>query len=547
MRTWKRNLVLVLALSLAVAPIALASPKGPSKALERSAGVFDRVAFANQMIQLGDRLAAEQVDVAFAAPLRVEVTPEDLDGIRNGMAFERKIKVGVNKELSVAVDFSDIRGRLALETVRDFGALRGNEDNFVWSGPVISPGAAALRVHITDFDMPDGSELYVYTPEGMAFGPYTGRGPNGTGEFWTNTVVGSDVILQVYRHGGSSDQPSFVVSGVGHITDRFQLAKTLAPRPQAAEPNCSFNEPCVVGAGCVTGVSAVEDARTAVALMLFSSGAWQYICSGGLIADSDDSSDIPYFMTANHCISKGGEASSLEAFFDYSAPCGTSTTCALPGNPSTNGSSIVASNRKSDFTLLQLSQSAPSGSAFLGWNSDPVAFNGDNPGDPPTYLYRISHPAGAPQSYSEHVVDPSRPTCRSWPRGGWIYSSDVFGATEGGSSGSPVMNADGEIVGQLSGACGYDVNNPCNADENATVDGAFAAYYDKVAQYLGPGGGGTDPGPDPTCTDADGDGYCVEDGDCDDSDPHVYPGHNDTKGRWGRDNVDNDCNGIIDG
>jgi serine protease len=51
-------------------------------------------------------------------------------------------------------------------------------------------------------------------------------------------------------------------------------------------------------------------------------------------------------------------------------------------------------------------------------------------------------------------------------------------------------------------------------------------------------------------TDADGDGYnSIETGgtDCDDTDPHVYPGHQDTKGKWGRDDVDNDCNGVIDG
>jgi serine protease len=39
----------------------------------------------------------------------------------------------------------------------------------------------------------------------------------------------------------------------------------------------------------------------------------------------------------------------------------------------------------------------------------------------------------------------------------------------------------------------------------------------------------------------------VEDGDCADHDPNTYPGHNDTKGRWGRNGVDNDCNGVIDG
>ncbi|HEY5680690.1 MAG TPA: PKD domain-containing protein, partial [Pseudomonadales bacterium] len=79
----------------------------------------------------------------------------------------------------------------------------------------------------------------------------------------------------------------------------------------------------------------------------------------------------------------------------------------------------------------------------------------------------------------------SRPTCRSWPRGPWIYSSDTFGATEGGSSGSPVVNEAGQVVGQLSGACGYETSNVCS-DLNATVDGAFAAYFNDVAQWLDP-------------------------------------------------------------
>jgi serine protease len=46
--------------------------------------------------------------------------------------------------------------------------------------------------------------------------------------------------------------------------------------------------------------------------------------------------------------------------------------------------------------------------------------------------------------------------------------------------------------------------------------------------------------------DADGDGSTFED-DCDDNDPNVYPGHDEMKGRWSHDGVDNDCNGIIDG
>jgi hypothetical protein len=52
--------------------------------------------------------------------------------------------------------------------------------------------------------------------------------------------------------------------------------------------------------------------------------------------------------------------------------------------------------------------------------------------------------------------------------------------------------------------------------------------------------------PPPSCTDDDGDGSCVPE-DCNDADSSVYPGQNDTKGKWGRNGIDNDCNGIIDG
>jgi subtilisin family serine protease len=61
---------------------------------------------------------------------------------------------------------------------------------------------------------------------------------------------------------------------------------------------------------------------------------------------------------------------------------------------------------------------------------------------------------------------------------------------------------------------------------------------------------GGPPPPPPSCTDADGDGYCsIATGgtDCNDNNARIRPGANDTKGKAGRNGVDDDCNGVIDG
>jgi len=71
--------------------------------------------------------------------------------------------------------------------------------------------------------------------------------------------------------------------------------------------------------------------------------------------------------------------------------------------------------------------------------------------------------------------------------------------------------------------------------------GLVQAYNALTDEQGGGSGGGV------TGTDADGDGVTIEAGDCNDNDPNVYPGHQDTKGKWGHNGVDNDCNGIIDG
>ena len=459
---------------------------------------------------LQQRLLATQAGGAVDRQAVVRLSADEQNRIDRPGRSQGKYLVGIDKPVGLSVDLAAPGRRAAVK----LGAVQPlGEQGRTWTFALTVPDATALRLHLTGLDLPKGAELYVYNAadrQAQAFGPYTGKGPNRNGDFYTNTVFGEQILLQLVQ-STAAPVPSFRIDSVGVMGQRF-LAPRYDPhgvfpeqqagRVTAALSNlCTFNADCIQNAAC-TSSSVVNDAKQAVASILFQSGGGFFICTGGLIAHNGDTNVIPYFLTAHHCIGSSNEASSVETYFDYTTTC-NSPNCTQPYSNigETVGATLLATGSSSDFSLLQLSStpvSADGVTAYLGWSATDIAGSTAD-------LYRISHPQGAPQAYSEQNVDPSKPTCRTLPRGDFLYSTDTVGGTEGGSSGSPVVNSSGQIVGQLFGACGTNLNDVCDADNNATVDGAFAASYPSVAPWLDPGSG-------PSCSPV-GAG-CSSNGDC---------------------------------
>lgn len=430
-------------------------------------------------------------------PITVQPSQEDLDRMTEYNCPDcgnggKKLMVGVNLPAKVSVNFAEIAKGIGSNT-RAFGSgmVRGTGDGgYVWTSTVESIGAKAVRIHFTNVKLAPGDQLFVYSELGEVSGPYDAFSTV-NGELWSNALTGSTVSVQLH-HGGSpagglgGTSSQFIINDISHLGEDFLIPDLLYG--DTSRSFCSINASCVVDAQCNSGVSAVQDARQGVAHILFSVGASQFICSGGLLNDTDTSTSIPYFLTANHCVSTSASASSIQFYWQFrTTSCTTSGTCPTRTSAaSTSGASLLRTNSTSDYTLVQCNQTPPAGSILMGWTSAAVANSNG------TQLYRISHPKGAPQAYSQHNVSTSKGTCASWPRGAWIYEQDITGATEGGSSGSPVVNGSGQVVGQLSGACGTNPSNPCASSSNATVDGAFANYFSNVDDLLDPstGGGG---------------------------------------------------------
>ena len=419
--------------------------------------------------ELHEEIAAIVPPGVVHTPLSVGITQKDLDDLAEPFpSGSAPLRIGVVK--SVPRPAGKPFGKAF-----NHGVGRQNVDgSFEWAMTVTSPGAQAIRVHFTGFSLPENTEMFFLGPNGQAHGPYVGQGRNGDGDFWTRSIV-SDTGTVVLSYSGDTpadDRPkvSFTVSDVGHIRGR-------PPRPQEQSHDtwpCSDNAPCVVDVNCAnTGPAA--PAEDAVAKMEWITEPYINTCSGGLLADTDSASQIPYFLTANHCVNS--DISNLETFFNYTTDscrgsCPDSlVTGGTPPPASTVGVTVVATGGAGDYTLVTLDEAPPAGATFLGWNNSPIAYTHG------ASLYRISNADFGPQVYSQHDVTTTSPTCAQWPLGERIYSEDQTGATMGGSSGSPALNSASEVVGQLSGCCGFNCGNDCDSVNNWTVDGALAFYW----------------------------------------------------------------------
>lgn len=158
--------------------------------------------------------------------------------------------------------------------------------------------------------------------------------------------------------------------------------------------------------------------------------------------------NIPYFLTANHCFIGDNNVNGWRFTFQAWSP-----TCDPSQNSdgiTFNGAALRSRNAASDFCLLELYNTPPSNSNihFAGWTKSSTA---------PSSTIGIHHPRGDVMKISE---DNSSPIKSSYLGGSgnnhWQVNWDQ-GVTEPASSGSPLFDINHHIIGQLHGgysSCG---------------------------------------------------------------------------------------------
>jgi hypothetical protein len=324
-----------------------------------------------------------------------------------------------------------------------------------------SSGASGISVHFRDFALADDEEVYVYgsASDSIVFGPFTDKGPWGSGEFWSGTVDGDTVIIEFYTRPDENGN-GFEIFEISHVFSEVDW------RFRSDEPDVL---------GCEHDASCYGDVeRNAVGRFLFNNNGPR-VCTGTLLNDLAQD-HTPYFLTANHCVNTQAVAQTVEVFWFYqTTSCNSGVLRGWVHSPP--GANLLATQSSNDFSLLRLLNSPPGGTVFSGWTSAAQSTG--------TSVFGLHHPDGyIPPSIPSYLrrssgsIMSTNASCLNLVNGygiGWMS-----GTVEPGSSGSGLFASNGHrLIGVLScGPAPPTCNNPwANYSK-------FANFYSQIRQYI---------------------------------------------------------------
>ena len=349
----------------------------------------------------------------------------------------------------------------------------------IWRLRVSSEGAKSCVLHFDEFELPKGSELFVYNPDkSVVLGPYTSADNDDGGSYAIGIVFGQELIIEYLAPLTKSlDGQVEIVKPKIEMSAFSYFYRGEALYDNRASANFGSSGSCMVNANCSEGNN-WRTQQKGVARIYVVEGYYGGYCSGTLINNTNND-QTPYFLTADHC---GGSASAYEFGqwifrFKYESP-----SCNAISEPS--GVNVTGCTRKargplnggSDFLLLQLNTSSANlkniGAVYNGWSTSTT-------GSPSGISFH--HPSGDIKKISTYTQTLTSITYYGQGETGanyahwkvlWANTANGHGVTEGGSSGSPLFNNNGLVVGTLSGGSSY-----CESPNSPDLYGKFSYHW----------------------------------------------------------------------
>lgn len=308
------------------------------------------------------------------------------------------------------------------------------EGDRLWRCRIVSRGAYSINLQFDEFYLPPGATLFVYNDEhSHVIGAFTSRNNKADKRFATQPVQGDAITLEYREPADQRNRGVISIWRVVHAYRDMFHRGSLDDFGDAAW--------CAVNINCPEGENWQLQKRGVTMMVTGSGTRW---CSGSLINNAYNDG-TPYFHTAMHC-TEGLDIGTMVVVFNYESPGCESVDGPL--DQSVAGGTLLFTNYDTDIALIELSTSVPLDyyPYYNGWYKEDIA---------PTSSVCISHPACDVKKIGIDN-DPAISSAFSGPLGShWRIIHWEVGHAEHGSSGSPLFNQDGLIIGQCHGGAGW--------------------------------------------------------------------------------------------
>lgn len=363
-------------------------------------------------------------------------------------------------------------------------------------------GAKSLQLYFDRFYIPQGGRLFILSPEGeLLKGAFTEINNTHLQALPIAPIAGDRVVIRYEASSNTTEEPLLHLASVGYGFRTFD-AHPGDSKYETGEPWMRGTYSCAPN---IVSLPKLDEVKRSLVLMMVRGSM---ICSGVLI-NNMTKDGTAYILTASHCVNasfrRAGNKNYIQEsarqsvfFFNFYSPIGDKLIRGVEEH-TLAGAEVVALDERRDLCLLRIvgvesEGKTPSGGIpavyqpyYAGWNANA------NPKGP---FYGIHHPTASVARYSlcrdaSLDIDEFDAGQMHWYDSHYHIKKWQIGTTAGGSSGSPLLDQNLQIVGALTGG-----SSTCNEPKDDfyysvercwTGNGVDSIY---LKPYLDPNGTG---------------------------------------------------------
>lgn len=348
-----------------------------------------------------------------------------------------------------------------------------NGNTYRWSIGIRANYALNIFAFLTNVKLNNNDQISIQTPTDSYCYVYEATDISSNGTLLTTPLPGDSIIISVISDDIKQTQLTIESVAVGfrsmpeHLTSEN---RTLKATGYGTSGNCENSVSCI---------DELDTLKQSVCrlVMYGTDGAYW---GTGVLVNNTANDGTPYLLTAAHCLA--GDFKYCLAQFNFESPLCQDIEPHVSTTEQLRASTMLVRNDKRDVLLLLLDNKPAEETMayYAGWNATNTLPDGQ--------LHCIHHPQADVKMVSEtesatpnisYTVDKTNDgdsfdvKCH-WKINGWNY-----GSTESGSSGSPLFDANGHVVGNLTGGL-----SSCSRPDKSDYYWMLSENWSELSPYL---------------------------------------------------------------